>query len=168
MSTNLSTISGRAWVFGDNIDTDLLAPGSMMRKPLEELSRHCLEAVSPQFAGSVQRGDLIVAGDGFGIGSSREQAAEALLYLGIGAVLAKAPARIFYRNALNLGLPVLRFADVGQIHDGDRLELDFSQSVVRNVTRGKIHPVEPIPAFLMDILRDGGLIPHLHRRLHGG
>jgi len=166
MSNNLEKITGRAWVFGDNIDTDLLAPGYAMRKPLEELSRHCLEAIAPQFAGSVQRGDLIVAGDGFGIGSSREQAAEALLYLGIGAVLARSPARLFYRNALNLGLPVLRFADVQQVQDGDRLELDFDQSVVRNLTRETMHAVEPVPAFLMAMLRDGGLIPHLHRRLN--
>ena len=166
MSNKLDKIIGRAWVFGDNIDTDLLAPGTMMRKPLAELARHCLEAVAPQFAGSVRRGDLIVAGEGFGIGSSREQAAEALLYLGIGAVLAASAARIFYRNALNLGLPVLRFADGKQIQDGDRLELDFDQSVVRDLTRGTTHAVEPIPAFLMDMLRDGGLIPHLHRRLN--
>lgn len=166
MSTRLHKITGRAWVLGDNIDTDLLAPGAMMRKPLAELSRHCLEAIAPQFAGSVQRGDLIVAGDGFGIGSSREQAVEALLHLGIGAVLAKSPARIFYRNALNLGLPVLRFAEAQQIADGDRLELDLSTSVLANLTRGTSHAVEPIPAFLMDMLQDGGLIPHLHMRLH--
>lgn len=166
MSNSLEKITGRAWVFGDNIDTDLLAPGYVMRKPLAELSRHCLEAIAPQFAGSVQRGDIIVAGDGFGIGSSREQAAEALLHLGIGAVLAKSPARIFYRNALNLGLPVLRFAEVQQIQDGDRLELDFMQNVLRNLTRGTSHAVEPIPAFLLQMLRDGGLIPHLHRRFH--
>ena len=166
MPGNLEKIRGRAWVFGDNIDTDLLAPGHAMRKPIEELARHCLEAIAPQFAGSVQRGDLIVAGDGFGIGSSREQAAEALLYLGIGAVLAKAPARIFYRNALNLGLPVLRFADARQIQDGDKLELDFTRSEVRNLTRGTTHAVEPVPAFLMEMLRDGGLIPHLHRRFN--
>ena len=166
MPRQLDIIAGRAWVFGDNIDTDLLAPGHAMRKPLEELSRHCLEAIAPQFAGSVQRGDLLVAGDGFGIGSSREQAAQALLHLGIGAVLSRSPARIFYRNALNLGLPVLRFAEAQQVHDGDRLELDFGQSVVRNLTSGITHAVEPIPAFLMEMLRDGGLIPHLHRRLN--
>jgi 3-isopropylmalate/(R)-2-methylmalate dehydratase small subunit len=166
MAGNLEKIIGRAWVLGDNIDTDLLAPGYAMRKPLEELSRHCLEAVAPQFAGAVQRGDLIVAGDGFGIGSSREQAAEALIHLGVGAVLAKSAARIFYRNALNLGLPVLRFADAQQIQDGDRLVLDIAQCVVTNLTRGTQHTVEPVPAFLMAMLRDGGLIPHLHRRLN--
>lgn len=166
MPAELDKITGRAWVFGDNIDTDLLAPGSMMRKPLPELASHCLEAVAPRFAGSVQRGDLVVAGKGFGIGSSREQAAEALRYLGIGAVLATSPARIFYRNALNLGLPVLRFADAKQIADGDRLELDFTQATVRNLTRGTLHDVERIPPFLMEMLRDGGLIPHLHRRLN--
>ncbi|MEO7775143.1 MAG: 3-isopropylmalate dehydratase [Steroidobacteraceae bacterium] len=163
----MDVLRGRAWVFGDNIDTDLLAPGHAMRKPLEELAKHTLEAIAPQFASNVKRGDFLVAGDGFGIGSSREQAAQALLHLGVAAVLAKSPARIFYRNALNLGLPVLRFADAREVRDGDDLELDLARSVVVNHSRGTTYPVEPIPPFLMDMVRDGGLIPHLHRRLDG-
>lgn len=161
-------IEGRAWVLGDDIDTDLLAPGHAMRKPLEELSRHCLEAVTPEFAASVQRGDLIVAGSGFGIGSSREQAAQALLHLGVGAVLARSIARIFYRNALNLGLPALVFGDANQIRGGERLRIDPLHGIVHNITTGIDYRCEPIPGFLMDMLRDGGLIPHLYRRLHGG
>ena len=164
----MDSIEGRAWVFGDDIDTDLLAPGHAMRKPLEELSMHCLEAVAPEFAANVQRGDLIVAGSGFGIGSSREQAAQALLHLGVGAVLARSIARIFYRNALNLGLPALVFGDANQIRAGERLRIDPLRGIVHNITTGVDYRCEPIPGFLMDMLRDGGLIPHLHRRLHGG
>jgi 3-isopropylmalate/(R)-2-methylmalate dehydratase small subunit len=164
----IESIEGRAWVFGDDIDTDLMAPGHAMRKPLEELSRHCLEAVAPKFAASVQRGDILVAGSGFGIGSSREQAAQALLHLGVGAVLARSIARIFYRNALNLGLPALVFPDADQIRDGERLRIDPVRGVVRNVTTGTDYRCEPIPGFLMEMLRDGGLIPHLYKRLHGG
>ena len=167
MKHAIEAIEGRAWVFGDDIDTDVLAPGHLMRQPLEELSRHCLEAVAPQFAASVQRGDLIVAGSGFGIGSSREQAVQALLHLGVAAVLARSIARIFYRNALNLGLPALVFPDAGRIRDGERLRIDPAQGLVHNVTTGTDYPCEPIPGFLLDMLREGGLIPQLHKRLHG-
>jgi 3-isopropylmalate/(R)-2-methylmalate dehydratase small subunit len=167
MTADLRELSGRVWVFGDNLDTDLLAPGHAMRKPLEELSQHCLEAVLPGFAASVQRGDLLIAGHGFGIGSSREQAAQALMHLGIAAVLAKSIARIFYRNALNLGLPVARFEAADLIRTGDRLTVDLLSGRVRNQTTGLDHSCEPVPAFLLDMLRAGGLIPHLHKRLHG-
>lgn len=164
----MESIEGRAWVFGDDIDTDLLAPGHAMRMPIEELSKHCLEAVAPQFAASVQRGDIVVAGSGFGVGSSREQAAQALLHLGVAAVLARSIARIFYRNALNLGLPALVFPDAAGIRDGERLRIDPARGLVHNVTTGTDYRCEPIPGFLMNMLRDGGLMPHLHKRLHGG
>lgn len=164
----MESIEGRAWVFGDDIDTDLLAPGHAMRMPIDELSKHCLEAVAPQFAASVQRGDIVVAGSGFGIGSSREQAAQALLHLGVAAVLARSIARIFYRNALNLGLPALVFPDADRIRDGERLRIDPARGLVHNVTAGTDYRCEPIPGFLMNMLRDGGLMPHLHKRLHGG
>lgn len=168
MSGGLHTIEGRAWTFGDAIDTDLLAPGHAMRLPLDELAKHCLEAVAPQFAANVERGDVLVAGTGFGMGSSREQAAQALLHLGIAAVLAKSIARIFYRNALNLGLPVLVFPEADRIRDGDRLRVDPASGRVRDLATGAEYRCEPIPGFLLDMVRDGGLIPHLHRRLHGG
>jgi 3-isopropylmalate/(R)-2-methylmalate dehydratase small subunit len=166
MTLKLDDLRGHAWVFGNNIDTDLLAPGHAMRKPLEELAKHCLEAMEPRFAGTVKRGDFIVAGDGFGIGSSREQAAQALAWLGVGAVLARSPARIFYRNALNLGLPVARFPDANLVRAGDELAVDLVNGRVRNLTQGTEHAVEPVPKFLQDMLRAGGLIPHLHARLH--
>ena len=161
-------IRGRAWVFGDNIDTDLLAPGHAMRKPLEELALHCLEAVRPEFAREVQRGDVVVAGVGFGMGSSREQAAQALRHLGVSVVIAQSVARIFYRNAFNLGLPVLVSSDANTIVDGDVLEVDLAAGRALNITAGKLCTGEPVPDFLLSIVADGGLIPHLHKRLHGG
>jgi 3-isopropylmalate/(R)-2-methylmalate dehydratase small subunit len=161
----IESIEGRAWALGDDIDTDLLAPGHTMRMPIEELSRHCLEAVAPEFASRVQRGDVLVGGSGFGIGSSREQAVQALLYLGVAAVLARSIARIFYRNALNLGLPVLVFPDAATVKDGERLRIEPARGFVHNVTTGTDHRCEAIPDFLMDMLRDGGLMPHLHKRL---
>lgn len=168
MASNLENLRGRAWVFGDNIDTDLLAPGHAMRKPIEELAQHCLEALDPQFARTVQRGDFIVAGDGFGIGSSREQAAQALAYLGVAAVLARSPARIFYRNAINLGLPVARFPDAHLVAAGDTIAVDLVRGRLWNLTQATEHDIEPVPSFLLDILRAGGLIPHLYARLHPG
>lgn len=163
----MSTLAGRAWVFGDNIDTDLLAPGHAMRKPLEELSQHCLEALRPEFAKSVRRGDIVVAGSGFGIGSSREQAAQALRFLGVSVVIARSSARIFYRNAFNLGLPVLALPDAGGIADGDQLEVDLGSGLVRDLTLSRDFQGEAVPAFLLEIVADGGLIPNLHKRLHG-
>ncbi|MBX3693684.1 MAG: 3-isopropylmalate dehydratase small subunit [Steroidobacteraceae bacterium] len=158
---------GRAWVFGDRVDTDQLAPGYAMRKPLEELAKHCLEAVRPEFARDVARGDIVVGGEGFGIGSSREQAAQALRFLGVSVVLAKSAARIFYRNAFNIGLPVMIVPEAGQIADGAQLEVDLAAGLVRDTTSGREYRGEPVPAFLLEIVADGGLIPNLHKRLHG-
>ena len=159
------TISGKAWVFGDGIDTDVLAPGVYMKLPIEEMARHVLEAVDPAFAPGVVAGDLVVGGANFGLGSSREQAPQALKQLGVGAVLAKSFARIFYRNALNLGLPALFFAQAAEIAPGDRLEVNPAAGTVRNLTSGKTYAVDPIPAHLMQMIDNGGLMPHLEKRL---
>lgn len=155
---------GRAFVFGDQIDTDVLAPGPYMKKPLAELARHCMEAVDPSFAGRVRPGDIVVGGVGFGIGSSREQAVQALLELGVGAVVAKGFARIFYRNALNLGLPALVCPDL-EASSGDDLEVRPVEGRIVNHTRGRAHACEPIPAALMDVVAAGGLMPWLERKL---
>jgi 3-isopropylmalate dehydratase small subunit len=155
---------GRAFVFGDQIDTDVLAPGPYMKKPLAELARHCMEAVDPGFATRVRPGDIVVGGVGFGIGSSREQAVQALLELGVGAVVAKGFARIFYRNALNLGLPALVCEDL-EASDGDDLEVRPVEGRVINHTRRREYACEPIPAALMEVVAAGGLMPWLERRL---
>jgi 3-isopropylmalate/(R)-2-methylmalate dehydratase small subunit len=161
----LQTLAGRAWTFGDNIDTDVLAPGAYMKLPVEQAAKHCLEAVDPQFAQQVRPGDIVVAGANFGLGSSREQAAQALKVLGVGAVLARGFARIFYRNAINLGLPALFFPEAGEITAQDRLEIDLLQGEVRNLTTQKTYRVEPVPQHLLQLLQDGGLMPHLLKKL---
>lgn len=155
---------GRAFVFGDNIDTDLLAPGHLMKLSPEELAQHCLEAIAPDFAKAVQPGDFVVAGKNFGLGSSREQAAVSLRQLGVGAVIAPSFARIFYRNALNLGLPALFCDDAHRIAEGDQLMVDPVLGKITNKTRGEILSCKPIPDHLMAMVRAGGLIAHLHAR----
>jgi 3-isopropylmalate dehydratase small subunit len=162
--SHASVRRGRAFVFGDQIDTDVLAPGPYMKKPLVELARHCMEAVDPGFASRVQPGDIVVGGIGFGIGSSREQAVQALLELGVGAVVAKGFARIFYRNALNLGLPALVCPDI-EAREGDELEVRPVEGRIVNHTRRTEYACEPIPATLMDVVEAGGLMPWLARRL---
>ena len=159
---------GRAFVFGDRIDTDTLAPGRMMKRPLAELASACLEAVDPTFAARVRPGDVVVAGCAFGIGSSREQAAEGLKYLGVSAVLAQSFARIFYRNAINLGLPAVVFPYLNEITSGDELTVDVAAGRVDNVTTGKTYEVAPLPPRLMQMIEDGGLTPHLKRRFATG
>lgn len=157
-------VRGRAFVFGDKIDTDVLAPGPYMRSPMKVLASHCLEAIDPGFAIEVRAGDVIIAGDSFGIGSSREQAVQALLSLGVGALLAKSFARIFYRNALNLGMPALVCAEL-QASRGDDIEVQPAAGIVINHTLGREFSCEKIPAELLDIVAIGGLMPWLERKL---
>jgi 3-isopropylmalate dehydratase small subunit len=154
---------GRAWVFGDNIDTDVLAPGPYMRKPLPELARHCLEAVEPRFAREVRPGDIVIGGVGFGIGSSREQAAQALIELGVGAVVARSFARIFYRNALNLGLIALACPTI-EAAPGDEIEVEPEAGRVVNRSSGRSFAAEPLPRQLIEVVEAGGLMPYLERR----
>jgi len=144
---------GRAFVFGDNIDTDVLAPGLYMKKPIQELARHCLEAVDPAFATTVRPGDVVVGGENFGLGSSREQAAEALRHLGVTIILAKSFAGLFFRNCINLGVAPIECPDTGRIE---------------NRTQNQTYKGVPIPAHLVEMVRDGGLIPHLEKRARAG
>ena len=155
---------GHAWVFGDNIDTDILAPGAYMKASLSELSSHCLEAVNINFATQVKEGDVVVAGEAFGIGSSREQAAQALVELGVFAVIAKSFARIFYRNALNLGLPVLCCPDAEKINEEDQLIIDPIAGIITNLTTHETYQCDPIPPELMKIVNAGGLMPFLKEK----
>ena len=157
-------VRGKAFVFGDRIDTDVLAPGPYMREPLAVLASHCLEAVDPDFAGQVRPGDIGVGGESFGIGSSREQAVQALAELGVGAIVARSFARIFYRNALNLGLPALVCADL-EAARGDELEVRPAEGRILNHSSGRQFACEAIPAQLMEIVAGGGLMPWLERKL---
>lgn len=155
----------RIWKFGDQIDTDVLAPGRYMKGTIDELAAHCLEAVRPEFAAQVRPGDLVVGGMGFGIGSSREQAAQALKHLGVGAVIATGAARIFYRNAINLGLPVLVSAETAKLTDGALVQFDLASGRVHDADGVLLAQCETLPDFMLEIVRDGGLIPNLKKRL---
>lgn len=160
-------MSGRAFVFGDNIDTDVMAPGTLMKLPPEELAQHCLAAVDPDFARTVAKGDFVVGGRSFGIGSSREQAAVSLSVLGVRAVIARSFARIFWRNAINLGVPCITLEQAGEISAGDRLEIDLAVGRLTNLTSGKGYDFAPLPPHLMAMMDDGGLMPHLKKKLAG-
>ena len=156
---------GRAWVYGDDIDTDLMAPSAYLMKSGDEVVQHCMEAVDPGFAKSVAPGDVFVAGKNLGVGSSREQAPQNLQMLGIRFVLAKSFGRIFYRNALNLGLPALVCDATDRISKGDELKIDPVKGRVENLTRGETYECEPLPPHLVEMIEDGGLIPHLKKKL---
>jgi 3-isopropylmalate/(R)-2-methylmalate dehydratase small subunit len=155
----------KAWVFGDNLDTDVIAPGRYMKFGIEEIAKHCLEAVSKEFSTAVKAGDAVVAGRNMGVGSSREQAPEALKHLGVAVLIAESFAGLFYRNAINLGLPAVACADATKIRPGDELEVDLERGRIENRTTGETLACEPIPAFLMSIIRDDGLLPHLEKKL---
>lgn len=157
--------AGRAWVYGDDVDTDLLAPGAYMKSGIKTLAAHCLEAIDPGFAAAVRPGDLVVGGRNFGMGSSREQAAQALRHLGVAAVVARSFAGIFYRNALNLGLVALVCPEAERVRAGDRLAVDAEAGRLVDHTTGETLACEPIPAHLLAMVRDGGLVPHLEKRL---
>jgi 3-isopropylmalate/(R)-2-methylmalate dehydratase small subunit len=157
-------MSGHAFVFGDNIDTDVLAPGHLMKLSPEDLATHCLEAIDPAFARNVQAGDFVVAGHNFGLGSSREQAAISLKLLGVAAVIAPSFARIFYRNALNLGLPALFCDSAHTISAGDALRVDAAAGEITNLTTGVHLSCRPIPAHLINMMASGGLIAYLQNQ----
>jgi 3-isopropylmalate/(R)-2-methylmalate dehydratase small subunit len=153
----------RVWRLGDNVDTDAIAPGKYMKFGIDEIAKHCLESVLPAFSRDVKPGDCIVAGRNFGAGSSREQAPAALRQLGIAALIAESFAGLFYRNALNLGLPALVCPQAREIRDGETLKIDYDES--RIMTTSAAFEFEPIPAHLLEMVRDGGLLPHLEKKM---
>lgn len=157
---------GRAFKFGDDISTDHIAPGRLvhLRSNLPELAKHTLEDADPTFVQRVQPGDFVVGGQNFGLGSSREHAPTILKMVGVGAILAKSVARIFFRNAINLGLPVL-ICDTDRIDDGDELEVDLVAGTIQDLTNGEEMEFNPIPDAMLKILNEGGLIPYIQR--HG-
>ncbi len=157
---------GKAWKFGDNISTDHIAPGRLfhLRSNLPELAKHVLEDARPEFAASMQKGDFVVGGKNFGLGSSREHAPTIIKMAGVSAVLAKSFARIFFRNSINVGLPVI-VCDTDQIGEGDEMEVDLEGGVVHNRTRGIDLTFPPLPAVMTKILSEGGLVAHIQK--HG-
>lgn len=157
-------LRGRAFKFSDNISTDHIVPGRLLhlRSNLPELAKHVLEDTDPTFAQRVKKGDFVVAGQNFGLGSSREHAPLVIKMAGISAVLAKSVARIFFRNAINLGLPVL-ICDTEGINDGDELEIDLKLGQVKDRSNGLERHCTQIPDIMLNILNEGGLVPYIKK-----
>lgn len=159
--------AARVWRLGDNIDTDALAPGAYMKLDIDGIAPHCLESVRPDFAAGVRRGDVIAAGANFGIGSSREQAAAALVHLGVAAVIAPSFGGLYFRNAFNLGLLLLTCAQASELRDGELVRLDLQALAVKR-TDGNCLVCDPVPDFLLDMVRGGGLMNLLRARTRQG
>ncbi len=159
-------LKGKAFKFGDDISTDHIAPGRLfhLRSNLPELAKHVLEDADPDFASKMNKGDFIVAGNNFGLGSSREHAPQIIKIAGVGAVLAKSFARIFYRNAINIGLLLIE-CDTDKINADDELEIDIKQGFVHNITQNIRMPITPLPDVMIKLLNEGGLIEHIKK--HG-
>jgi 3-isopropylmalate/(R)-2-methylmalate dehydratase small subunit len=157
---------GRAFCFGDDIDTDAIIPARYLStSDPSELKRHCMEDADPEFAGKVSPGDIIVAGKNFGCGSSREHAPIAIKASGISCVVAGSFARIFFRNSFNMGLPIFESEEASQaITEGDLVEVDAGEGIIRNLSTGEEFRARPIPAFMQQLIEDGGLIEHIRKR----
>jgi len=160
-------LMGTVWKYGDNVDTDVIIPARYLNVSTpEELARHCMEDIDPGFAAGVRAGDTIVAGENFGCGSSREHAPLAIQGAGVSCVVAGSFARIFYRNAINVGLPILECpAAVEATQKGDLLAVDLGAGTVTNLSTGNTYQTAPFPPFVMDIIGAGGLVPFTRERL---
>ena len=161
---NKKILKGKSFKFGDDISTDLIAPGRLfhLRSNLPELAKHVLEDADPDFASRVEPGDFVVGGRNFGLGSSREHAPTIIKLAGVGAVLAKSFARIFFRNSINVGLPVL-ICDTDKIDEGDELKIDLSAGTIKNITKNIELEFSPLPEVMIKILDDGGLTEHISK-----
>jgi 3-isopropylmalate/(R)-2-methylmalate dehydratase small subunit len=159
-------LHGKAWTFGRDIDTDLIIPARYLNmKTAEELGQYCMYDADPDFSKKVEPGDIVVAKENFGCGSSREHAPIALKGAGVSVVIAKSFARIFYRNSFNTGLPILVAPDaVDGINEGDELTVDLAGGQIRNLTTGKTYQAEPLPPFMRELVEAGGLLPYLKQR----
>lgn len=158
-------LTGKVWKYGANVDTDAIIPARYLNVSTpEELARHCMEDIAPEFAQKVQPGDIIVATTNFGCGSSREHAPLAIKGAGVSCVIAKTFARIFYRNAINIGLPILECPQAEEIETGQTLELELETGTIRNLDTGQTFQAEPYPEFMMGILQTGGLIEYTRVR----
>ncbi|MBQ8168087.1 3-isopropylmalate dehydratase small subunit [bacterium] len=157
-------MKGTAFKFGDDISTDHIAPGRLyhLRSNLPEFAKHVLEDADETFASRMKKGDFVVAGNNFGLGSSREHAPLIMKIAGVGAVIAKSFARIFYRNAINIGLLAIE-CDTDSIDAGDELDLDLENGIIKNLTNGTITQIEPIPPVMIKLLNDGGLVEHIKK-----
>ena len=161
-SNNINSISGRVWKFGDNIDTDVIIPGKYLRTTdMSVFAAHVMEGIDPEFSQKVQKGDIIVAGKNFGCGSSREQAPLALKHAGVACIVAESFGRIFFRNAINIGLPIIE-AKV-DCKERDIINIDLERGLVKN--KDKSYQGTKLPGFLREILTDGGLVEHRKKKV---
>jgi 3-isopropylmalate/(R)-2-methylmalate dehydratase small subunit len=161
-------VTGNAAKFGNNVNTDVILPGKylVLLDPME-LAKHAMEGLDPDFANRVKKGLIIVGGKNFGCGSSREQAPLALKYAGVQSIVAESFARIFFRNSINIGLPIIECKGISAASDdGDEFSINFDDGKIRNLTKGKSFQVTELPPFILEILSDGGLIENLRRRLN--
>lgn len=161
-------IRGKVWKFGDDINTDIISPGEYMDASYEEIGKHAMERAFPGFADAIEQGDIIVAGKNFGPGSSRETAQIALLYAGVGGVIAKDFARIFFRNCINVGFPVVTFDGTDELNQGDEIVVDLLSGRIENITTGKVYFGSRLPQHVLSIVEDGGLKNHLKKTLKKG
>ena len=161
----MSNIKGHVLKYGDNINTDIISPPQYMELSIAEAAKYAMSAVDPNFFTRIKKGDIMVAGANFGSGSSRETSPLTLRYLGVGAIVAKFFARIFYRNAINLGIPVIECAETDKIADQDEIEIDLSAGQIRNLTKKESYPCSKIPPHIMELVADGGLVPYLKKRV---
>lgn len=159
---------GKVFKYGDNVDTDVIIPARYLNTPdAKELALHCMEDIDASFVKKVERGDIIVAGANFGCGSSREHAPLVIKTCGTGCVIAESFARIFYRNAINIGLPILECPDAArEIAAGDRVFVDFDTGEITDETTGKTYRAHPFPPFIQSIIRAGGLLASLQKGEH--
>jgi len=161
----MSNIKGHVLKYGDNINTDIISPPQYMELSIADAAKYAMSAVDPDFFARIKKGDIMVAGANFGSGSSRETSPLTLRYLGVGAIVAKFFARIFYRNAINLGIPVIECAETDKIADQDEIEIDLSAGLIHNLTKKESYPCSKIPPHIMELVADGGLVPYLKKRV---
>jgi 3-isopropylmalate dehydratase small subunit len=163
-------LRGRVWKFGADVDTDAIIPARYLNtSDPAELARHCMEDADPEFVSKMKPGDVILADKNFGCGSSREHAPIAIKEAKVSCVIAKSFARIFYRNAFNMGLPIFESPDAYEgIAEGDEVEVDADRGVVRDLTRGTEFRVAPIPPFMQELIADGGLMAHIAKKSPNG
>jgi 3-isopropylmalate/(R)-2-methylmalate dehydratase small subunit len=160
-------LKGKVFKYGDNVDTDVIIPARYLNSSdPENLAAHCMEDIDADFADEVTEGDIIVGGKNFGSGSSREHAPLAIKYAGVSCVVAESFARIFYRNSINIGLPILESPEaVRAAEAGDELEVDIDKGQIKNLRTGESYQAEPFPPFMQEIIKDGGLIEHVKKEL---